>query len=186
MWEFINLTADAHPIHLHLTQFQLVDRQAFDVKAYTAAYNAAFPGGGIDPMTGLPYPAGVYMPGYGPPLNYSTGNPLALGGNPDITPFLVGVALPPAPNEAGWKDTIMAPPGMVTRIVVRFAPMDIPVGGTGGDPTTLHYNFDPKAKGQGYVWHCHIVDHEDNEMMRPDIVVPMAGAPRIYVIGVNY
>ncbi len=56
IWEIVNLTADAHPIHLHLVQFQLLNRQKFDLTKYNAAYTAAFPGGGYDPMTGLPYP----------------------------------------------------------------------------------------------------------------------------------
>jgi FtsP/CotA-like multicopper oxidase with cupredoxin domain len=73
VWEIVNLTADAHPIHTHLTQFQLINRQSFNVSKYNAAYAAAFPGGGIDPMTGLPYPPGVYIPAYGPPLTYNTG-----------------------------------------------------------------------------------------------------------------
>ena len=47
-WEIINLTADAHPIHFHLVQAQLMNRQAFDTKAYNAAYAATFPGGGYD------------------------------------------------------------------------------------------------------------------------------------------
>ena len=69
LWEIINLTVDAHPIHLHLVSFQLMNRQAFDVKGYTAAYNALFPGStvAIDPMTGLPYAPGVYIGGFGPP-----------------------------------------------------------------------------------------------------------------------
>ncbi len=57
-------------------------------------------------------------------------------------------AVPPDPNESGWKDTVRADPGMVTRIIVRFE------GFTGR-----------------YVWHCHILEHEDNEMMRPFDVV---------------
>lgn len=57
---------------------------------------------------------------------------------------LPGGALNPSlPNEQGWKDTVIAYPGEVTRIVAKF---DIP---------------------GLYVWHCHIVEHEDNEMMRP-------------------
>ncbi len=39
------------------------------------------------------------------------------------------------------------------------------------------YPFDPST-GPGYVWHCHIIDHEDNEMMRPYNVLPMPGALR--------
>lgn len=59
-----------------------------------------------------------------------------------------GPALPPDPTEAGWKDTVRADPGMVTRIIIPFE------GFTGR-----------------YVWHCHILEHEDNEMMRPYEVV---------------
>jgi len=59
-----------------------------------------------------------------------------------------GSPVPPDPNEAGWKDTVRADPGMVTRIIVRFE------GFIGR-----------------YVWHCHILEHEDNEMMRPYDVV---------------
>jgi spore coat protein A, manganese oxidase len=59
-----------------------------------------------------------------------------------------GPAVPPQPNEAGWKDTVGTEAGMVTRIIARFE------GYTGR-----------------YVWHCHILEHEDNEMMRPYEVV---------------
>jgi spore coat protein A, manganese oxidase len=60
-----------------------------------------------------------------------------------------GAAMPPDPTEAGWKDTVRADIGMVTRIIVPFQ----------GYPGR-------------YVWHCHILEHEDNEMMRPYDVVP--------------
>ncbi len=176
IWEIVNLTADAHPIHLHLAQFQLMNRQNFDVAKYFAFYGTLFPGG-------------VFTAAYGPPLAYntlntSTGN--KYGGNPDATPYLLGLATPPNTNEAGWKDTIMVPPGMVTRFVVRWVPTTIPIGGTGGDSTTLHFATEPNWGNYSYVWHCHIVDHEDNEMMRPDQVVPMPGATRTYVQGVDY
>jgi FtsP/CotA-like multicopper oxidase with cupredoxin domain len=186
IWEIINLTADAHPIHLHLVQFQLMNRQAFDVAKYMAAYNAAFLGGGYDHMTGLAYPAGVYIPGFGPPLTYGTGG--VVGGNPDInalagkrSAYLQGQPIPPLPQEAGWKDTVVMYPGQVTRIVVRWAPTDIPASTA---PDAASFPFDPNG-GHGYVWHCHIVDHEDNEMMRPDEVVPHAAA-RTYVKGIDY
>jgi spore coat protein A len=55
----------------------------------------------------------------------------------------------------------MVPPGMVTRFIVRFAPFDTPIG------ESKPYAFDPYSDISPYVWHCHIVDHEDNEMMRP-------------------
>ena len=44
VWEIVNLTMDAHPIHTHLTDVQILNRQAFDKDGYTAIYNAAFPG----------------------------------------------------------------------------------------------------------------------------------------------
>ncbi len=92
-----------------------------------------------------------------------------MGGNPAVGPFLRGPARPPEANEAGWKDTVVMRPGQVTRIAVRWAPIYLPVSTAAAD---LYYPFDPSGEFQhGYVWHCHIIDHEDNEMMRPDIVV---------------
>jgi spore coat protein A len=90
VWEIHNFTADAHPIHIHEVQFQVVDRQPFG-----------------------------------------------------------GAARPPEVNETGLKDTVTAYPGEITRVRVTF---DLP---------------------GLYVWHCHIVEHEDNEMMRPFFIGPM-------------
>lgn len=168
VWEIVNLTADAHPIHTHLTQFQLINRQNFNVSRYNAFYNAQFPGG-------------AFVGGYGPPLNYNTGNARALGGNPDITPYLQGPVMPPNQNEAGWKDTVIMFPGQVTRIAVRYAPTDKAV-----NAPDLYYPFEPNVGGHGFVWHCHIIDHEDNEMMRPYAVTPKGGAVRTYNQGTDY
>ncbi|MDD5289230.1 MAG: multicopper oxidase domain-containing protein [Dehalococcoidales bacterium] len=176
VWEIINLTMDSHPIHLHGVQFQLIDRQAFDMNAYMMTYNMAFPGN-------------AYIPGYGPPLNYFTGNPRALGGNPDAV--MLGLPKPPLTYEAGWKDTVIMHPGEKTRIAVRIAPQDVPLGTVGS------FTFNPSApvnpdapiadqKLGVYVWHCHITDHEDNEMMRPDVFVPLPSAVRTYIQGVDY
>jgi FtsP/CotA-like multicopper oxidase with cupredoxin domain len=170
VWEIVNLTADAHPIHLHLVQFQLINRQAVNVSRYAKAYAAAFTGG-------------AYMPAAGPPLPYVPAIAGGiLGGNPDVTPFLQDGIKPPGANEVGWKDTVEMFPGQVTRIVVRLAPQDVAVGDV--SPGINWFPFDPTADmsvdeddfgfpgGPGYVWHCHIVDHEDNEMMRPLTVAP--------------
>lgn len=185
IWEIINLTADAHPIHLHLSPVQLVSRQTFDVKKYTASYNAAFPCTGAGCV-------GVYRPASGPPLAYAgpatdpitQGDPhkcslpnAICGGNPAVNPFLNGAAMAPQPNEVGWKDVIMALPGQVTRIAVRWAPTNSP---------NLYYAFNPNDDGHGYVWHCHIIDHEDNEMMRPDLQMQSLSASRSYVQGADY
>ena len=111
VWNIINLTPDTHPIHLHQTMFQLLDRRPFNPRDYMRANT---PGAPIDP-----------------------------------TPYYTGAILPPDANEVGWKDTIRANPAEVTRIIVRWE------GYTGE-----------------YVWHCHILEHEDHEMMRPLLVQP--------------
>ncbi|MDP3298151.1 MAG: hypothetical protein Q8N09_11310 [Thermodesulfovibrionia bacterium] len=104
-----------------------------------------------------------------------------------------GPVIPPDPKEAGWKDTVIAYPGQVTRFVVRYAPTDIP---TTAPPSMLYYSFDPSGSSggvpfeYGYVWHCHIVDHEDNEMMRPNVVPlnPLAPIPSLRPLqrGIDY
>jgi FtsP/CotA-like multicopper oxidase with cupredoxin domain len=170
LWEIINLTADAHPMHLHLTQFQIVSRQSFNtdpVTGYIAAWSAAFPPACI-PV------GGTYCPGYGPPLPYATVNADgAVGGNPAIEAggFLLPDRAPPAPEESGWKDTAKVMPGQVLRIVVRYTPSSKPLVANASYVGQNLYPFDP-TKGDGYVWHCHIIDHEDNDMMRPFRVVP--------------
>ncbi len=162
VWEIINTTADAHPIHLHLVQFQLINRQSFDTRKYMSAYARAY--------------GGTIVNGFGPPNDYNLPNgDGAVGGNPAVGPFLRGPARPPEANEAGWKDTVVMRPGQVTRIAVRWAPLSLPVNSAAAD---LYYPFDPSGELQrGYVWHCHIIDHEDNEMMRPDIVPLNPAAP---------
>jgi spore coat protein A len=188
LWEIANLTADSHPIHLHLVQFQLLNRQTLDVPKYSAAYAAAFPAvlddEGAPLMIGMNVcSAGAYCPGYGPPLDYFTGTTGKLGGNPDVVGFLKSVPQPPAAQERGWKDTVQVPPGMVTRFVVRWAPTSAEVG------SATPFPFDPSGGGGvfNYVWHCHIIDHEDNEMMRPSTITPMTPAPtRTYVKGTDY
>jgi FtsP/CotA-like multicopper oxidase with cupredoxin domain len=164
VWKIINITGDAHPIHLHLVQFQLVSRQKFDARKYDAAYNAAFPGG-------------VTIPAWGPPLDYNVNQTPAaaiptIGGNPDVTPFLQGPVKPAEPNEQGWKDTFIMYPGEVTTVVVRWTPTDATASGLN------YFDFNPNG-GHGYVWHCHIIDHEDNEMMRPYNVIANGPAGRI-------
>jgi spore coat protein A len=174
-WEVANLTGDAHPIHIHLIQFQVISRQVFDVDSYLTDWMAAFPGGTFN---GFNFPAGVYIPGFGPPLTYNVLNSAgALGGNLnfDAAKYLqqgacAGGACPvraPEALDSGWKDTIKMFPGEITRIAVRWAPQDIAANGThaGQDP----FPFDP-TNGPGYIEHCHILDHEDNEFMRPMLI----------------
>jgi bilirubin oxidase len=98
IWELHNFTADAHPIHVHQTMFQVLERQLLATDEEGIATQPATP---------------------------------------------VGIPMAPEAWESGFKDTVIAYPGQVTRIKVFF---DIP---------------------GLYVWHCHILSHEDNEMMRP-------------------
>jgi len=135
-WVIINPTADTHPIHLHLTQFQLVSRQSIDSEAYFDEW--------VD-VNGMP-----------PIMDLNT-----IPTEIDPTPYLEGSPRGPDPQEQGWKDTIQMNPGEVTIIRVRYAPND-------GNP---EFPFDATV-GPGYFWHCHILDHEDNDMMRPIIVMP--------------
>jgi multicopper oxidase len=184
LWEIVNTTMDAHPIHTHLATFQILNRQRYNTKAFDAAYAAAFPG-----VTGATCGTGVWCAGFGPPLGYapSAASGFKLGGNPDVTPFLAGPIRLPDPDEVGWKDTFVAYPGMVNRIVVRFGPQETPADRQEGYPFSP--NDSPTGSvhdSHGYVWHCHIIDHEDNEMMRPDVIVPLPGAARSFVKGVHY
>lgn len=93
IWRFINRSETVHPMHMHLVQFQVLDRQAFVVQADTIA--------------------------------------------------LVGSPVPPEPYEAGWKDTAPVNPSEVLRVIARFE------------------DFTGR-----YPYHCHILEHEDHEMMR--------------------
>jgi spore coat protein A, manganese oxidase len=104
VWEFYNTTGDAHPMHIHETVFEVVNRE------------------------------GLVLNTDGEVLQ-----PIQLDGN--ITSA--------EPWESGFKDTVIAYPGQVTRVRLQF--------------NTL---------GQ-FVWHCHIVEHEDNEMMRPYRIGPV-------------
>ncbi len=110
IWRIINTTGDAHPIHIHLVQFQILDRQPFDPEQ--------FPGRLV---------------------------------------FTGPRATPPANERPAFKDTVKAMPGEVTRFITKF---DLPSGTSA-------------RRGQKfrYVFHCHILEHEDNDMMRPYDVV---------------
>jgi spore coat protein A, manganese oxidase len=112
IWSFANTTGDVHPMHIHLVQFQVLNRQTFDVKTYVTTGKLVF--------TGIP--------------------------------------MPPESNERpAWKDTIKTYSGYITRVIARF---DLPTGAN------------PKPGDEfRYVWHCHVLEHEDNEMMRPYKIV---------------
>jgi len=109
VWEYYNTTADAHPLHMHLVDFRVMNRQKFT--------------GTITPKTN------------------SDGSE---GGVLDERSIrLLGKVRTPAPNESGKKDTAKMFPGEVTRVIAKF------------------------SRSGEYLYHCHILSHEDHEMMRP-------------------
>ncbi len=117
VWEVYNSTGDAHPIHLHLVAFQIINREKIE------SYNSA---------------TKDQLSHSGAPIHGGQISDVVLSGNPRE----------PAENEKGWKDTAVMLPGEVTRVIARF-----------------------DLLGR-YVWHCHILSHEDHEMMRPFEVIP--------------
>ncbi|WP_338749294.1 multicopper oxidase [Bacillus sp. FJAT-52991] len=102
VWNLVNTTPDTHPIHVHLVQFQILERRPFNVQKFLDTGEVIYTGEAVQP---------------------------------DL-------------NERGWKDTVRANPGEVTSIIAQFSPYP----------------------GK-YVWHCHILEHEDHEMMRPYEVI---------------
>lgn len=120
VWQFINATFDTHPVHIHLVQFQIVNRQPLDTDTYWPLWEAWRTGAGPKPV---------------------------------LSDHLSGPPVPPAPAESGWKDTARSDPREVLRFIARF---------------TLPADTERPAR---YVYHCHILEHEDNEMMRPFEVI---------------
>jgi FtsP/CotA-like multicopper oxidase with cupredoxin domain len=114
IWEVYNFTGDAHPIHLHLVNFQILGRNE------------------ISFVEGDPVPVLQHNGAFGQVASISN---IAQGG-----PVNLGPADGYAENAP--KDMVTALPGQVTRI-------------------KAHFN-----KSGRYVWHCHILSHEDHEMMR--------------------
>jgi spore coat protein A len=112
VWQIMNLTGDTHPMHFHLVNVQLIQRQPFE----------------------------------GDPNQWSyTGSPT-----------------PPDANEQGWKDTVRMNPGEVATIIMQFNLPKLPP--SMGNPLS------PRTGGHEYVWHCHILEHEEHDMMRPLVV----------------
>lgn len=116
IWEMYNATPDAHPMHIHLVQFQILGRQKFTATVL-------------------------------PKMNMAHDGSMSMGGK--LTNInLRGKENKPGLYEAGWKDTGIMYPGERTRVIAKF-----------------------EREGE-YVWHCHILSHEDHEMMRRFEVVP--------------
>ncbi len=190
-WYIQNLTQDAHPIHIHLVEFQLEDRQAIDANRMLAYFEKLNGPNSALPLNHPPIRINVETPvQFCDPNNPNNpdGTPTdpsdptcvlgardfqfdtqngALGTTDDFTePGVPSQPIPASqfPGEDGWKDVILAPPYTVTRVLIRLALQN--TNDANLKPGQNVFPFDPTA-GPGYVWHCHILDHEDNDMMRP-------------------
>lgn len=102
IWRFVNPSGVSHPMHMHLVQFQILDRQPIEL---------------VDGVVSV-----------------------------------LGPALPPAAEEAGWKDTVLVRPAEAVRVIATFTDY------TGA-----------------FAYHCHILEHEDHEMMRQFVTTTVCG-----------
>jgi spore coat protein A len=75
-------------------------------------------------------------------------------------PNLTGAPLPPPPFERGWKETVRMNPGEVTTVIMQFNLPQVPFA----------VPLSPRTGGHEFVWHCHILEHEEHDMMRPLVV----------------
>ena len=71
----------------------------------------------------------------------------------------------PEPNYRGWKETVRMNPGEVTRVIMKFNLPKVPFPVPGSPRAGM-------LGGHEYVWHCHILEHEEHDMMRPLIILP--------------
>jgi FtsP/CotA-like multicopper oxidase with cupredoxin domain len=134
IWEYINPNHDAHPMHVHLVSFQVLNRQPLDAAGYQDQYEKWLTGGRKQ------------------------------ADKPVLARYLTGPPVPPDPDEAqSNKDTVKAYSEMVTRIIINeFNP---PTGRIASIP-----NSGTKLPAT-YVTHCHILEHEDDDLMRPFTIV---------------
>jgi len=159
IWNMANVGGGGHQMHIHLIEFQVIDRQAINSAAFLQRWNLL---NGFRPVT----------------------RPIVV----DPTPFLTGAVLPVPAYDTGWKDTARAPGNQVTRVRVRWAPQETPAAEVAKGQNKF-VSFDPTVfpgdphTGQGYVWHCHVLGHEDNDMMRKLPVVNLWKTTASYPVG---
>jgi spore coat protein A len=84
------------------------------------------------------------------------------------TPQFLGNPTPPDPNEMGWKETVRMNPSECTTLLMDFTLPPDPV--VNGERVAVPPS--PRTGGCEYVWHCHILEHEEHDMMRPLVIRP--------------
>ena len=80
----------------------------------------------------------------------------------------IGQHRPPDLNESGWKETVRVNPGEVAAVIMKFDVPRVPFN----VPVSPRIQNSYGIKGYEYIWHCHILEHEEHDMMRPLIVKP--------------
>jgi spore coat protein A, manganese oxidase len=149
-WYIVNRWFLPHPIHLHMTQFQVMGTYAPD-QVDMDGFDQAWHGGETVPAHGEGH-KDVKVP--------------------DVRTFLRQSATPTDRPPLSWNDTVNVPFG-VTHIRVPF----------GGKLAGINAPFDGVRPGEpnpltgDYVWHCHILEHEDNDMMQRMTVSPASTPP---------
>jgi spore coat protein A, manganese oxidase len=155
IWEIYNTTGDVHPMHFHLVNVQLINRQLFSGDA--------------------------------------------------ANPLVSGAVIPPDPNEIGWKETVPMYPGTVARVIMKFDTEGAKIVDKNLNPITTYPKgtkingkrvpakqclipgqlpiingeppVSPRTGGYEYVWHCHILEHEEHDMMHTMVVQPPLAPP---------
>jgi FtsP/CotA-like multicopper oxidase with cupredoxin domain len=197
-WTIVNTTVDAHPMHLHLVKFQVVSRQTFNLIGYQGVlgavdaaanpqkFNLAAP---VKPfLTGVARAALASEAGWKDTAISYPGEVLTViarwdGDWADTgtgAPCTSGTLCNPAAATFTSTDPNAASATFGTPVAVTTPVIDPATGLQAIDPiTALPVTapvatpfWEPVTAGP-YVWHCHIVDHEDNEMMRPLLVLPV-------------
>jgi len=139
-WEIYNETMDAHPIHLHSVSMQLVNRQFYSAMEFDpSTFATKAPQANMVMSNGSVHMSSVNMTN-----TLSTMVMAANNGAGILTDIkMIGNPILPTADELGRKDTWVIYPGQVMRVRAKF---DL---------------------AGSYVWHCHILSHEDHDMMRP-------------------
>ncbi len=161
---------------------QLTLNEAFDgygrliqLLGTNQAQNGAFGRAYEDPATETPSAGATEvwqianLTGDTHPIHFHLVNVQVLGRQPfnvdtySGTPSYTGPARGPDRTELGWKETVRMHPGEVTTVIMRF---DLPAA-----PPHVVVPLSPRTGGHEYVWHCHILEHEEHDMMRPLVVM---------------
>ncbi|NOT83690.1 MAG: multicopper oxidase domain-containing protein [Methylococcaceae bacterium] len=169
-WELYNTSVDAHPVHLHDGAFQVVNRQDFNALLLDNGKlaNICFTNVLQDTPTEAhpaPFPCPTIVPtvvaGAVPPTPTTVATPVI---NASLMEGFISL------GAGGMKETVIANPSPFAN---PLAAPNLNLAGVNmgtvvtGSVTRVRMKFENAGQ---YVWHCHILEHEDHDMMRPMLV----------------